>query len=192
MMIIDSNGSTPDNSLGEVVVLNNLCDVEFILHHCNQSLADDNDSIDVTSTLRAVENEVLEIALLSTTNHQINVSINLLQFDSLHDDNLNAAPPIPAPRLLPRNKKNKLQKLSKPHSSYNLIQALSGVFEGSIFDDVAKSCFVPDSKNAQQQVKTRQKQAAIITAKMVYSVVDNVNSKEYEQPSSGIGPSPSD
>eukprot|EP00986_Skeletonema_menzelii_P004388 scaffold1483_cov153-Skeletonema_menzelii.AAC.18 len=195
IIILDTNENNPGDGL-EDAVLNKVCDVEHLLFHCNQSLTGENDSINVASIIRAAENKVLQIAMTSTNHHQINVSINLVQFDSLHDDilskSLNVAPPIPAPRLLPRSKKNKSRKLSKPHPSYNLIQALSGVFNfnGSIFDDVAKSCFVPE-----EQVKSRQKQndnKSIITAKMVYSVVDNANAKEYEQPLDGIDSSPPD
>ena len=202
MVIVDSNGSDPGDG-SRRVTLNNICDIEYLLCHCsNQSLNGGNEAIDVTSILRAVENEVLEIALQSTTHHQINVSINLLQFDSLRNDKLstrlNVAPPIPAPRLLPRNRKNKsLPRFSKQHPSYTLIQALSGVFKGSIFDDVARSCFVSESNNSVQEEQannSRQTQAdntSIITAKMVYSVVDNAHAKEYVS-SSAIGSSPSD
>lgn len=199
MVIVGSNGSDSGDDGLRKVTLNNTCDIEYLLYHCvNQSLNGGNESIDVTSILRAVENEVLEIVLQSTTHHQINVSINLLQFDSLHDERLsarlNVAPPIPAPRLLPRNRKNKSRRFSKPHPSYSLIQALAGVFKGSIFDDVAKSCFVSESNSMQEQAKSSQKQTgnkSVITAKMVYSVVDNANAREYE-PSSVIGSSPSD
>ncbi|KAL7442692.1 hypothetical protein ACHAXM_009134 [Skeletonema potamos] len=188
MVIIDTNGSNPGHTLGAIVLTNNV-DAEFLLRYCNQ----DNNSIDVISVLRAFENEILEIGLMSTTHSEISVSINLLLISSLHDNklvqSLNAAPPIPVPR------KNKSQKLSKPHPSYSIIQALSGVFKGSIFDDVAKSCFVPDSNDAkQQQAKRQQKQIdnkSVITARIVYSVVDNVHANEYEQPSSRSGPSPS-
>jgi len=199
MMIVDTNGSKPGHDLGQIV-LTNTCDAEFLLRHCNQSLsAGDNNFIDVTSILRGFENDILEIGLLSTNHHQIDVSINLLQIDSLHDNtlakSLNAAPPIPSPRLLPGSRKNKSQKLSKPHPSYSIIQALSGIFNGSIFDDVAKSCFVPDiNHEKQQQAKIQEKKTynkSVITARTIYSVVDNVHAKEYEQPSSRSGPSPS-
>lgn len=198
-MINITNGSNPGDGLEEVA-LTHTCDAEFILHYCNRSLTGgDNNSIDVSSILRAFENEILEISLVSTNLHQINVSINLLQIDSLHDDKklaqyLNSAPPIPAPRRLPGSGMNNSQKFSKPHPSYTSIQALGSIFEGSIFDDVAKSCFVPCSDNTQQQQTQHQRKQhynkSVITAKMIYSVVDNAHAKEYEQ-SSRSGPSPS-
>ena len=197
IIILDPNGSNAGNDFEEAVVLNSICDVEFLLYHCNQLLTGEDDSINVTSILRAAENKVLEIALTSTNHHHVHVSINLVQFDSLHNDilsqSLKVVPPIPTPRLLPLNKKTKSRKLSKPHPSYNLIQALSGVFQGSIFDDVAKSCFVPECNTAEGRANGQKKQngnKAVITAKMVYSVVDNANAEDYERPLNGDSTTP--
>jgi E3 ubiquitin-protein ligase SHPRH len=73
-------------------------------------------------------------------------------------------PPIPAPRKLP----GKSDRLTKPHLSYTVIQLFASIFKGSIFDDVATS------------INTRQKNNEVITAKMVYNIVDNVHSKEIQ------------
>ena len=198
--IVDSGRGNSCHGLGKII-LNNSDDLEFLLNHCNRLIMSDNSSlIDISSILRAIEHEFIEVALESKSSYQANVSINLLHFDSVNDEklaqNLNLSPPIPSPRLLPTSKKNGERKLSKPHSSYVLMQALSGIFKGTIFEDVAKSCFVPGMKTtSQQQLKSRQMkrdEKPVVTAKMVYSVVDNIHAKEFEQTSSVIGNCTSD
>lgn len=161
------------------ISLSNGRDVESLLRYCNQSLNDD--IIDIAPILRAFEDDMIEISLASTSAKRISVSVNLLHGDKL-TQTFNAAPPIPVPRLLPRSRKNSMQKISKAHPSYILIQALGSIFKESVFGHVAKSCFVP--LDSTEEVKTRQqnkKQSkSIITAGMVYSVVDNVHANEYE------------
>jgi SNF2 family DNA or RNA helicase len=217
ILTVGNNSRIPDGILGEITLTNDtsrplqrmggflrsgssgeetdchLRDVEYLLHYCNQSLSDVNDSVETTSILRAFEDDMLEICLLPTTtlnnndfNHHVIVSINL-RIDSLHGDKskLNGAPPIPVPR-----KNNFMQKLCKPHPSYVIIQALGSLFKGSIFDDVAKSCLVSNDNNTQKHAMTKQNQKdskkSIITAGMVYSVVDNLHAKEYS--SSSVSP----
>ena len=163
------------------ISLSNGRDVESLLLYCNQSLNDD--VIDIAPILCAVEEGMIEVTLIPTSANQMSVSVNLLYDDKL-TQTLNAAPPIPVPRLLPRNRKNNMQKFSKVHPSYNLIQALGSIIKESVFGDLAESCFVPYDSTDQEVVKTRQqnkKQSkSIITAGMVYSVVDNLHANEYE------------
>lgn len=191
MLLVDDNNGFISNYVLGKIALTDTSDVELLLQYCNQSLSpsDFDNSVEGTAILRAFEDEMLEICLLPTINnfyHQVIVSINLLLIDSLRDDK-NAAPPIPVPRQLPWNRRNNsLQQLSKPHPSYVMIQALGSIFKGSIFDDVAKSHLFFNGNNTQQHAETRPKQKdskkSIITAGMVYSVVDNLHAKEYEQP----------
>jgi SNF2 family DNA or RNA helicase len=161
------------------ISLSNGKNIESLLQYCNQSLNDD--IIDIAPILRAFEEDIIEISLVPTSAEQISVSVNLLHSDKL-TQTFNAAPPIPVPRLLPRNSKNNMQKFSKAHPSYILIQALGSIFKESVFGHVAKSCFVPFGST--EVVKTRQqnkKQSkSIITAGMVYSVVDNLHANEFE------------
>ena len=176
LFLFDATGLISDIS-SDVVTLTKAKDVKCLLKHCNQSLVGDTDSIDVASIIDAFEAGILEIGLFSRTNetnmtNQVDISIRLLQNDSLGLKTTNFTPPIPVPRKLPMGKKNaNSQKFSKPHPSHTLIQALGSIFKGSILDEAAKSCLTSQKTNTSK-----------ITAGMVYSLVDNAHANEYEQP----------
>ncbi|KAL7543822.1 hypothetical protein ACHAXR_013142, partial [Thalassiosira sp. AJA248-18] len=136
--------------------------VETLLMHCIENL-DSGDSPIIAPILSAFGAGMLNIALEASDQNQAKVSIRLLPAVPPLG---RTAPPIPTPCRLPGG-----TGFSQPHPSYTLLQALGGIFKGSIFDDVAISL-----ANPQQQKKEE-----IITAKMVYGVVDNVHAKEFEQ-----------
>ena len=179
LILIEGNGLITDHIL-EGVTLANANDVKGLLEHCNKSLVDSDDSVDVTSIMNAFEADMLEINLFPRINesnnaYQVDISIHLLQTDFLGTQTINLTPPIPVPRKLPTSKKNNnnnLQKFSKPHSSYILIQALGSIFKGSILENVANSCLT--------SYKTK---TSKITAGMVYSLVDNAHANDYQHPS---------
>ncbi len=122
------------------ISLSNARDVESLLQYCNQSLNDD--IIDIAPILRAFEEGIIEISLIPISAEQISVSVNLLHDDKL-TQSLDAAPPILVPRRLPRSRKNNMQKFSKAHPSYILIQALGSIFKDSVFGDVADHASCP-------------------------------------------------
>mmetsp|Transcript_20650 Transcript_20650/g.44862 ORF Transcript_20650/g.44862 Transcript_20650/m.44862 type:complete len:1793 (-) Transcript_20650:162-5540(-) len=129
--------------------------VETILKHCHRSLDSDDVLFDTAPIVRAFEDGMLDVAL-KTTSDKVDVSIRLLMASCLE-------------KMPCRNRSG----FTKPsHPSYTLLQALGGIFKGSIFDNVAKSL-------ANRQLKKDQRDS-FITAKMVYSVVDNVHAGEFE------------
>ena len=83
-----------------------------------------------------------------------------------------SAPPIPVPRKLPGNS----DQYSKPHPSYTLMLALGTIFKGSVLEDVAASLV----KGIQKSKARGAGDNGIITAKMVYSAVDNSHASEFE------------
>eukprot|EP00956_Cyclotella_meneghiniana_P035017 scaffold110358_cov66-Cyclotella_meneghiniana.AAC.1 len=182
IVIIDSSTSAASPNLdrhdsiteaqygaGEKITLTNKCSLETLLQYCNTALAVNkaatDTTIDIKSILKAVEHDVLAITLSSTNSATI-LSIHLLQVNSLIHSNSKMkilCPSILTPRVLRQSKKN----ISNP--AYITIQALGGMYPGSILDDVAKSCRV--NETITQQTRSNES----ITAGMVYSVVDNVH-----------------
>ena len=120
--------------------------------------------------IRAFEDEMLEIFMQKSSGGIVEVISLRLQVASCikkisesQSKSKMTTPLIPIPR-----------KLSGPyHPSYTLLQTLGAVFAGTIFDNVAQSLLV--NKRKQQKVNDDQ-----ITAKMVYSVVDNKHSTDFD------------
>ena len=131
-----------------------------------------NKSLDIVAICRAFESNLFEVLIDTSypTASVADVSIRLSQncFDVCCASQL-FAPPIPVPRKLPGNS----GLYSKPHPSYILMMALGTIFKGSILRDVASSLVtgVQKAKNGNEN---------IITAKMVYSAVDNTHASEFE------------
>lgn len=119
--------------------------------------------------VRAFEDGMLEVVMQKSSGGIVEVISLRLQIASCikkisesQSKSKMTSPLIPIPR-----------KLSGPyHPSYTLLQTLGAVFLGTIFDNVAQSLVM--NKLKQPKVDDH------ITAKMVYSVVDNKHSKEFD------------
>ena len=170
-----STTNTPDDMNGTsnnctILLLKTSDVVESILKKCNSSLDSNDDLLDIDHIIRAFTDGMLDVILKTTPDKgKVDVSIRLLLSSCL--DKLSKSsrqPPIPVPR------KQSLwgQRFTKHHPSYTLVQALGGIFKKSVFDDVAETLL-------NKQYSLEQKDS-LITAKMVYSVVDNAHSKEFE------------
>ena len=176
-----SSTAVDDFSLGSIEA------VDLLLRHCNNKNNETNNLLlEIDPILKAFETGIIDASLKtnktpcgceddqhkSEVRNGVIVSISLL-LDCVVDKQLSGSmtlPPIPTPRKLPGNN----VAFSKPHLSYTLIQLLGSIFKGSIFEDVS------DHHPSQQTSTNNNESSSVITAKMVYSVVDNVHVKEFE------------
>lgn len=167
--------SEAHQGVGEKITLSDKCGLETLLRYCNTSLAacktGTPTTIDSKSILNAVEHGILAIALSSANSATI-LSIHLLQVYSPIQSNSEtntSSTPIPTPRVLSQSKKN----ASNP--AYITIQALGGMYPGSILEDVAKSCRIHKTSTTAYATTRQKKNNESITAGMVYGVVDNIH-----------------
>ena len=139
-----------------------------------ESASCDIKPLDIAAICRAFESHLFEIRLgTNPSASSAHVSIRLSQacFEICCASQL-SAPPIPVPRKLPGNS----DQYSKPHPSYTLMLALGTIFKGSVLQDVAASLV----KGIQNSKARSAGDNGIITAKMVYSAVDNSHASEFE------------
>ena len=143
--------------------------VKTLLNHCNLCTAGSAFHLEVAFVARAAADGLLEIALTEVpfaSHAGVHVSIRLLSSACGAASQLANSPPIPIPRKLHGNDGS---KYSRQHSSYTLMMAMAAIFPSSVFGDVGKSLANP-----------HQKSMDFITAKHVYSVIDNAHAKEFE------------
>ena len=144
--------------------------VETILKFCNQSLkSTDDNSLDIDHIIRASREGMLNVIVTLSDEGKVEVSIRLLLNSCLEQlSKSSSSPPIPVPKRQPGWR----QRFTQPTPSYTLIQALGAIFKQSVFDNVAETLL--NKKYNLDQKNT------LITAKDVYSQVDNAHSDEFE------------
>ena len=167
---ITLNGGSNNNYIRNTsIVLESMEAVETILKFCNQSLDSTNDkSLDIDHIIRASREGMLNIIVTLSDEGKVDVSIRLLLNPCLEQlSKSSSSPPIPVPRRQPGWR----QRFTQPTPSYTLIQALGAIYKQSVFDNVAETLL-------SKQYNLEQKNT-LITAKDVYSQVDNAHSDEF-------------
>ena len=158
---------------GEPVRLKTRRGVETVLSHCGLVLSNEGTISSQGEALHgkhqkislAVADGLLEMNLIRSDRDCI-VVIRLcpLSFSACSPSVLPRAPPIPAPRrLLGCNS----LKYSRPCHAHTLREALGALLPNSLIGDVSNM----QSRNSND----------FVTAKMVYSVIDDIHSKTFEE-----------
>ena len=161
-IILEDNAVDSDDNDDDMVELTTTPSFQAVMEECFNELN--------PILIRAFEDGMLEVVMQKSSRDIVEVISLRLQVASCITKILesqlksrNTTPLIPIPRIL-----------SGPyHPSYTLLQTLGAIFGGTIFDNIAQSLLV--NKRQQQKVNDDQ-----ITAKMVYSVVDNKHSTEFD------------
>lgn len=161
IFILEDTADDSDDNDDDMVKLITTPSVQAVLEECFIEL---NPII-----IRAFEDGMLEVVMQKSSGSKVEVISLRLQIASSiekisesQSKRTMTTPLIPIPR-----------KLSGPyHPSYTLLQTLGAVFLDTIFDNVAQSLVM--NKRKQPKVDDH------ITAKMVYSVVDNKHSTEFD------------